>query len=328
MKLKINNLAIGYDAVLLENINAELNAGDIAILYGKNGSGKTTLVKTILKEIQKKNGTILLNNNELENISYTELSKLIAVVFSNNELQHSISVYDLVALGRFPYKLWYEKLNKSDIELIENALEITKLSKVKNQKFESLSDGFKQITMIARALAQDTPIIILDEPFSHLDVENQLNIMQILRKLALEKNKIILFTSHEWNLSFSLATQLIYIQNQQVFTGFLEDVLIENNFLSQSNTMQYHFDFTNNKFVYDSNNQLNMEVSILQNNFSSEKLYWLKNALEKYKISYIKKSELLIDYKDNKYILQINNVENQYNTIQQLIEKILQYNTK
>ncbi len=243
-KLELKNLSIGYDKVLINSISTSLQQGEIALLIGKNGTGKTTLLKTLFNEVSLLNGSILIDNQELtkENF-YHHLS----IVLSNSTVNSEMTVLEVLELGRFPYKKWYEKINQEEKKWIDKILNLTNLEQYKNFPVNKLSDGNLQKTFIARALVQNTDFILLDEPTTHLDLENKLIILDLLKTFAKEYNKGILFTSHDWQFSFSIADNLWCIDNQQFISGNLEDVA-KNQCLFESITT-HHFNYFENKFI-------------------------------------------------------------------------------
>lgn len=298
--LELLNLSIGYDKVLVNSITTSLKQGEIALLIGKNGTGKTTLLKTLFNEVPPLKGKILINNDELtKNTFYHHLS----IVLSNASISSEMTVLDVLELGRFPYKKWYEKINQKEKKWINKIIEFTNLKPYKDFSISKLSDGNLQKTFIARALVQNTDFIVLDEPTTHLDIENKLMILDLLKTFAKEFNKGILFTSHDWQFAFSIADNLWCIDNQQFISGNLEDVAKNKNLYESILTHQ--FDYLENRFVekYNSNK---VKISLL---FDDEKnYYWLKHALLKYNFDVVNNSDVTIQIIENKYIIRKFNV--------------------
>lgn len=219
--LKAEQLTIGYKAKKLEtiiasNLNFELQQGQLIGLVGANGIGKSTLLRTLTKVQNPLSGTVTLKNNNLHNINSSDLAKQLSLVLTEPLAAKNLSVYELVALGRHPYTNWVGNLSDEDYTAVEKALEHTNISALKDKKCYELSDGQLQKAMIARALAQDTDLIILDEPTTHLDMYHKAYILKLLQKLARDTNKTILFSSHEIDLAIQLCDTMIVMTKDHV----------------------------------------------------------------------------------------------------------------
>lgn len=222
--LKTENLSIGYQSkkatsVVAQHINIELNQGELIGLVGANGIGKSTLLRTLTAIQQPLAGTIYLNEKRVEHYSAIELAKTMSLVLTEQLMSKNLSVLELIALGRQPYTNWVGNLSENDMSVINKAVEQTNLSELKHRKCYELSDGQLQKAMIARALAQDTNLIILDEPTTHLDMYHKAYILKLLQKLAKDTNKTILFSSHEIDLAIQLCDTMIVMTNDKVITN-------------------------------------------------------------------------------------------------------------
>lgn len=219
--LKTENLSIGYQSkkattVVGSNINIELYEGELVGLVGANGIGKSTLLRT-LSQIQKPiDGTILVNNKPISEYHAIDLAKVLSLVLTESAASKNLSVFELIALGRQPYTNWVGKLEPEDLEIVTRAISQTHLELIADKKCFQLSDGQLQKTMIARALAQDTSLIILDEPTTHLDMYHKAYILKLLQNLAKETHKTILFSSHEIDLAIQLCDRLIVMTKDGV----------------------------------------------------------------------------------------------------------------
>lgn len=220
--LKTSNLSIGYkskkeDLVIASKINLELNKGELIGLVGANGIGKSTLLRTLTNVQDSLQGDIIINHCSLSKYSSENLAKVLSVVLTEPIASKNLTVFELVALGRQPYTNWIGNLNPSDMDIINNALQQTHIEDLKHKKSYELSDGQLQKVMIARALAQDTDLIILDEPTTHLDMYHKAYILKLLQKLAKTTNKTILFSSHEIDLAIQLCdTMIVMTQNNVI----------------------------------------------------------------------------------------------------------------
>ncbi|SFZ92492.1 iron complex transport system ATP-binding protein [Flaviramulus basaltis] len=219
--IKTKDLSIGYaskkaQTVIVSNINIELKKGELIGLIGANGIGKSTLLRTLTKVQKPLQGDVLINSKSLSNYQAEDLAKVLSLVLTEQITAKNLSVFELVALGRQPYTNWIGNLSQNDLTIINKALNQTNIDDLKYKKCFELSDGQLQKVMIARALAQDTDLIILDEPTTHLDMYHKAYILKLLQKLAKETNKTILFSSHEIDLAIQLCDTLIVITNNKV----------------------------------------------------------------------------------------------------------------
>ncbi|PWI30166.1 ABC transporter ATP-binding protein [Flavobacteriaceae bacterium LYZ1037] len=219
--LKTQNLSIGYksnknDIVIASNIHIELHKGELIGLAGANGIGKSTLLRTLTNVQSGLNGKIFINNILLSDYTSGELAKTMSLVLTEPIASKNLSVFELVALGRHPYTNWVGNLSTEDIDIINQSLELTNIETLKHKKCFELSDGQLQKVLIARALAQDTDLIILDEPTTHLDMYHKAYILKLLQKLVKETHKTILFSSHEIDLAIQLCDKMIVMTEDDV----------------------------------------------------------------------------------------------------------------
>ncbi len=219
--LKTEQLSIGYktkkaETIVASNINFELQQGQLIGLVGANGIGKSTLLRTLIKVQPKLSGSIKLNGITLESTSNLDLAKQLSIVLTEPLTSKNLSVYELVALGRHPYTNWIGNLTQVDTDIVNNALELINISDLKDKRCYELSDGQLQKVMIARALAQDTDIIVLDEPTTHLDMYHKAYILKLLQKLTKDTHKTILFSSHEIDLAIQLCDTMIVMRKNDV----------------------------------------------------------------------------------------------------------------
>ena len=219
--LQATNLSIGYTAkkqaaTISSNINLELKTGSLTALIGANGIGKSTLLRTLTGIQQPLSGKVLLNNKAIAEYSAQELSQNLSIVLTEALPPSNLTVFELVALGRQPYTNWLGSLSYDDFTKVNLALELTQIAHLSHKKHFEISDGQLQKVLIARALAQDTPLIILDEPTTHLDLLHKVNLLRLLKKLAQEANKCILYSTHDLDLALQLSDQIIVMTPQTV----------------------------------------------------------------------------------------------------------------
>ncbi len=232
MFLELKNTDIGYNAPLIKDANTALNLGEVCLLIGNNGVGKTTLIKSVLNQIQTLSGEILLNGKNVINLSANQIAEQIAVVFSKAEIPPSYTVEDLISLGKYIHYPYYFELEPSDKKEVEEVIERLNLSQYKHLSLHKLSDGNLQKAFIGRAFTQNSPMIILDEPTTHLDEENKIIILKLLRDFAQKHNKLVLFSSHDWRLAKEFADKIWFIKDKTLYSGIAEDILSSHHDLS------------------------------------------------------------------------------------------------
>lgn len=211
--IRFENIEIGYKTTLFSVDSLELKLGNAYVLVGKNGAGKSTFFKTITKEISVRQGTISLNNQDLDNINKLEISKLISFVPSRFPILDFVSTQEYLGLGRTPHTNWIGKFKSTDEKSIESVVKELGIDHLRNKFTSDLSDGERQLVAIGRSLVQETPIILLDEPTSFLDYKNKQKIIQLLKSIAQEQNKIILFSSHDLELCLGNLNQFLCIDS-------------------------------------------------------------------------------------------------------------------
>jgi len=233
--LNTDSLSIGYktkkaETVVVSNINISLQKGQLIGLVGANGIGKSTLLRTLTQVQPKLSGLIYLNEKTLETYSNIDLAKTMSLVLTESVASKNLTVFELIALGRQPYTNWVGKLSEDDIEIVNRAILQTNIDELKHKKCFELSDGQLQKVMIARALAQDTDLIILDEPTTHLDMYHKAYILKLLQKLTKETGKTILFSSHEIDLAIQLCDSMIVMTDTQVISDAPQNLIRQGTF--------------------------------------------------------------------------------------------------
>ena len=215
--IRFNNLTLGYGTrTLIDSLTGEVRCGELTALVGRNGTGKSTLLRTIAQLGEIHSGDIFLNGKPIGDISPAELSTLVAFVTTDKVRIANLRCRDVVALGRAPYTNWIGRMQQQDNEIVEQALASVGMSDYADKTMDRMSDGECQRIMIARALAQQTPIILLDEPTAFLDMPNRYELCTLLRKLAHEENKCIFFSTHELDIALELCDSIALISPPQL----------------------------------------------------------------------------------------------------------------
>lgn len=227
--LRTISLSIGYDnKKVVSDIDVALNEGDIIALIGPNGAGKSTLFKTFSTHIKPVGGKIELYGKDLMSYTPKERAKMLGVVLTERPDDMFLKVFDVVAAGRYPYTGMFGKLSEKDENEIKASLELVGVNHLIDRLFNTLSDGEKQKVMIAKAIAQNTPVIMLDEPTAFLDYPSKIELFSLLTKLAKEQKKAILFSSHDLELLLRYTDKLWIIAKNMPFVAGQSSELLEN----------------------------------------------------------------------------------------------------
>ena len=223
--LNILDLSVGYDrsATLISTINASINAGERIALLGLNGCGKTTFLKTIKGEIKPLSGSIEIDTVGLSDMSSVAIAKKIASVDTRYQNPGQVTVEELVGFGRYPFTGRLHLLQENDKDIINRAIEDIGIEALKDRFVEELSDGERQKVMLACAIAQNTPILILDEPTSHLDVRNKIAMMNLIKRFSEKEGKSILFSTHDLGLAQKVASRIWLIHDNLLIDASTED---------------------------------------------------------------------------------------------------------
>jgi iron complex transport system ATP-binding protein len=324
--LSLVSLKIGYTSgknknVLLPPLNAGAKSGETIAVIGRNGIGKSTLLRTLTGLQQPLGGDILYFNKPIEAYSRMELAQKVGYISTEVIKVSNMSVYDLVSLGRFPHTNWIGKVGMRDQEVIQDALSKTSMSSFANKFVSELSDGERQKAMIARILAQDTGIMIMDEPTAFLDVASKYEILHLMHLLSADSNKTIIFSTHDLQMAISQADKIWLILENELIEGAPEDLML-------SGAFDHLFDSSAVTFnSYDGTFSFRNDVrGLIFIEGGGEKRHWTEKALTRsgFKISeertlpYI----LLPSEKDPHWHLVSGNQQQPFNSIYDLISSL------
>jgi iron complex transport system ATP-binding protein len=251
--IQTKNLSIGYKSksetiIIAQNINIGLAKGKLIALIGENGIGKSTLLKTITGLIPPLNGEVNLLNKSLQSFKPLNLAQELSIVLTEKLPPSNLTIYEIIALGRQPYTNWLGALSEVDKSKIEEAIALTDIHHLIHKKHDEISDGQLQIALIARALAQDTSIIILDEPTTHLDLVHKATLLKLLQKLAHETDKTILYSTHDIDLAIQMADKMIVFTANQIVQDQPCNLIQTGIFNTLFDTEHLTFDATIGKF--------------------------------------------------------------------------------
>lgn len=236
--MKLDSVAIGYfkgknTVEIQKDINCVLEKGEFTCLIGPNGTGKTTLLRSLAGFIPSLNGNICIDGEDIREISSDRLAKTVSVVLTERPSVQSMTVVDLIALGRSPYTGFWGKTDKKDKEYIDQAIKDCNIESLRHRLVDTLSDGERQKVMIAKAIAQSTPIILLDEPTAFLDFPSKADTMRLLARLAHDNNKSILQSTHDLNMALALADKIWLLDKKLGFACGTPRELADNGILEK-----------------------------------------------------------------------------------------------
>ena len=231
--IELRNLSIGYQTkhgikTVATDINGTIRSGELTCLLGANGVGKSTLLKTLSSFQPKTGGEILLEGKELSEYNDKQLSRLIGVVLTEKPEVRNMTVRELVSLGRSPYTGFWGTCSKDDLQVVDEAIAMVGIEPLKKRMVHTLSDGERQKVMIAKALAQQTPVIYLDEPTAFLDYPSKVEVLQLLCRISREANKVIFLSTHDVELALQMADTIwLMTKGEAVAIGTPKDLALQ-----------------------------------------------------------------------------------------------------
>ncbi|MBP2144490.1 iron complex transport system ATP-binding protein [Methanococcus voltae] len=283
--LKTENLTVGYaNSEVLTDVNLNVHKNEILCIIGPNGAGKSTLLKTIATYLTPKKGAVYINSSKIHNLKPSQLAKEMAVVLTDRINPANMTGYDVISIGRHPYTGLLGRLSKKDKEIIMHSAKLVNATKLLEKNFFEMSDGERQKIMIARALAQEPEILILDEPTSFLDANHKIELTLLLRKLS-KKDIAIIVTLHDIELALRIADKMALVKDNKILAyGFPEDIMTTEtvNYLYGLTEANYneqigYFELKNNynnelsdNLNSDSNSDLNQNNSEFSSEFDSK----------------------------------------------------------
>ncbi len=227
MIIEVKNLSYkAGEKTILSDINFSLKAGGFYIVLGRNGSGKTTLLKSLSKSIIIEDKKVFINNEDINNYSPKRLAKQLSIVPQHTEFLFDFSAFQIVMMGRMPYQKLLQTDSSKDFEIVKESMQSTNTWHLRNQSIKQLSGGELQRVIIARALTQKTPIILLDEPISNLDIKHQFEIMELLKKINYERQTTIFLILHDLNLAYKYGDEILIMEYGKLkLFGDKQDIL-------------------------------------------------------------------------------------------------------
>ncbi|MGO4820963.1 MULTISPECIES: ABC transporter ATP-binding protein [unclassified Flavobacterium] len=252
--LSTSNLSIGYKSkssttVIAQDLNLDLKQGKLTALIGANGIGKSTLLKTLTGIQAPLSGSVSIHGHNIHKMASADLARNLSVVLTEKLPPSNLSVFELIALGRQPYTNWMGTLSPLDIEKVNEAMELSQITHLATKKHYEISDGQLQKVLVARALAQDCPLIILDEPTTHLDLLHKVALFKLLKKLTQETDKCILFSTHDIDMAIQLSDDMIIMTPEEISQDLPCNFIEKGSFNSLFQDENILFDAQKGKFI-------------------------------------------------------------------------------
>jgi len=318
--IEIDQLNIGYHKSRVAGpITEKMHKGELVCLLGPNGTGKSTLLKTISGLIEPIKGDVYIQGKKFADLDSRQRAKILSIVLTEPIIIGNLSGEEIVELGRYPHTGWWGKKNHEDKEIAKRALEKTGVAHLASKNISELSDGEKQKIMIARALAQDTDYILLDEPTSHLDLPSKIEIMTLLKDLSHHWNKSVLVSTHDINLALQSADKFWLIDiSGNFYSGVNEDLIINGQLNKCFNLDEKTYNFSSGKINVTPQNLLKVALA-----GSGQAFNWTKHALERTGFQISKNSEIKIEVLTEKKWILIGKKRNlQFASISDLLQEL------
>lgn len=319
--LYTSNLSVGYSTrTVLSSLNLNLGKGQLTCLLGANGSGKSTLIRTLAGIQKPLQGIVSLKGTNLREVGPKVLAKQLSLVLTDRIAPGNLTVYGLVSLGRFPYTTWMGSLSDEDKDVIQWALEITNTIQFANRHIGELSDGEKQKVMIARALAQETDLIILDEPTAHLDSPNRIEIFHLLQELVSSNNRAILISTHDIDTAIANADKLWLVANNTIHQGAPEDLVLDGRLEKAFTKEGLSFNYSFGRF--EKSREMSGPKVLIKGDALAA--HWTENALRRAGFQSVQNSQeftVEVAGTDSKRKWMLN-AQHQFETIEELLIKL------
>lgn len=326
--IELLNLSVGYEQhggaplEILKNLNMSAAPGEMVALIGSNGIGKSTLLRTLAGFQPWFEGDIKMGGRGLHELGLKERAQIISFVSTESINIPNMTVYDLVAYGRFPYTNWIGSLAVPDKRIIDSAIDMVGIKNLAGRPLLHVSDGERQRAMIARALAQDTPVIILDEPTAYLDVSNKYEIFHLLQIMAAESDKTIILSTHDLNIAIREADKLWIITENHSYQGAPEDAALKGWFDKLFKNEHIGFDTVEGGFFFKK--KFRAKVKVVGEGIN---MIWTLKALNRkgYQIVMKADPDFVVSVRDNLWEYSKGSANKKFENIYQLMAFLDKY---
>ena len=253
--VQTRGLSIGYRSRnrisrVMNGLSLSAGRGELVALIGRNGTGKSTLLRTLVGLLPPLEGSVAVDGNTLGGIAHSKLPRLVSYVSTEPVAHHNIRVRDVVSLGRFPYTNWIGSLSEDDVEAVAEALDAAGLNALADRSIDSISDGERQRTLIARSLAQDTGLLVMDEPTAFLDLPSRYGIVSLLRRLTREKGKCVIYSTHDLDTAINEADRIWLMTGDGISEGAPEDLMLTGVLARAFESPMLSFSITDGSFSF------------------------------------------------------------------------------
>lgn len=301
-------------------LNLELCPGELICLVGPNGSGKSTLLRTITGLQKALAGEVLLHGKPIESYTNKALAKVISVVLTTPVQVGAMRAYDLVGLGRFPFTDMFDQMREEDHKVVRIALEMSGASSLAERFVHTLSDGERQKVMIARALAQEPSLLMLDEPTAFLDLPGRVSVMQLLRDLAHGHDKAILTSTHDLDLAMRIADRVWLMgRNGELLQGAPEDLALDGSFSNVFSIGKIQFDAYTGQFAM--NGKPTRKVILKADGLNR---IWAEKALSRAGFSVADEAQTQVEFKENQWRLTFQQKQDCFENLYDLLQTLRQ----
>ncbi|MDR1595240.1 MAG: ABC transporter ATP-binding protein [Prevotellaceae bacterium] len=314
-------LKIGYNSgkdSKFPEISLDVNNPGLIVLLGRNGVGKSTLLRTLAGLQSPVSGELKLMGKDISQYSQREKSSLISFVSTEKPNIANMTAFNLVSLGRYSYTNWLGSLNENDEQIVRNAMKIAGVTHLANDNINEISDGELQRVMIARTLAQDTPVIILDEPVAFLDLPNKFEILLLLRNLAWNEKKTIILSAHDFDIAIRLADMLWIMTSETLEQGAPEDFALNHGFKAIFKDSGIFFDYKTG--IVDAGINLTKEISLVCDDANTG--FWLTKAFNRLGFRVSNAAAISVEVKNGNYICKKDNVEKECCSVYELCKTL------
>ena len=321
--LSLDLLKIGYVSgknknLLLPPVSASALKGELIAVIGRNGIGKSTLLRTITGLQSSLGGKIIINGKNIKEYSRLQIAKSVGYISTEAIKVSNMRVYDLVALGRFPHTNWLGKIDAANHNAIVDSIGKAGMADFNNRFITELSDGERQRAMIARVLAQDAGLMVMDEPTAFLDIRSKYEILHLLHELTRKRGKTVIFSTHDFQTAISQADKIWLILDNQLIEGAPEDLLLKGSFDHLFDSSLVRFDSKNGNFILKKEERGQIFID-----GNGNKKYWTEKAISRagYSLSGVKMTPLIKvpSEEEDKWLLYSGNSVNEFESIYDLV---------